>query len=229
MNKFFESYFYEDEFLIADVSIIDKLFKKNPDLLKCYEHIATELDELNRQREIFMHKYKLVISFHPYYQLYKDIDNPSRSIKKSKDKYLKCSLSFSIASKSKALIVTSEDDEFIYIPNSLKNKRIYIETLDSFSTHTTAPIFNTKKPIRKDLISIVEQLTSLNDKLSLFEKRKIPFTLLANELNWSKVFFPLNSFSGHLFSTFFRCTHLSKFLFMFFLFRHKFFRDFQPY
>lgn len=189
MDKFFGSYFYEDKFIVVDAINANKLFEDNPNLFKCYEYIAPELDELNKLREMFMNKYKLAISFHPYYQIYKNIENPSRSVQKSKSRFLKSTLSLSIASKSKALIVPYEADEFIYVPHSLRDKKIYIENLDLFTSHISIPIFHTKKPTRKELICLIEQLVLLNNKLNLFEERHISLTLLSNEMCWSKIFF----------------------------------------
>lgn len=191
MNKFFGSYFYEDKFIVVDAINANKLFEDNPNLFKCYEYIAPELNELNKLREIFMNKYKLAISFHPHYQLYKNIESPSRSVQKSKSRFLKSTLSFSIASKSKALLVPFETDEFIYIPYSLRDKKIYIENLDLFTSHTSTPIFHTKKPTRKELICLIEQLILLNNKLNLFEERHISLTLLPNEACWNKAFFSI--------------------------------------
>ena len=191
MNKFFGSYFYEDKFIVVDAINANKLFEDNPNLFKCYEYIAPELNELNKLREILMNKYKLAISFHPYYQLYKNIESPSRSVQKSKSRFLKSTLSFSIASKSKALLVPYEADEFIYVPYSLRDKKIYIENIDLFTSQTSTPIFHTKKPIRKELVCLIEQLVLLNNKLNLFEERHISLTLLPNEMCWNKAFFSM--------------------------------------
>jgi len=191
MDTFFESYFYEDEFINVEGSIFEILKNKHPNLQKCYEYIAPELEAINNLRDMFMKNHKLVISFHPYYMLYKNIQNPSLSIRKSKDRFLKSNLSFSISSKSKTLLVDFEDGEFVYIPKSLKNKMIQIQPLDEFKSSTASSIFHTKKPTKGELIPLINELIKLNNKLDVFNERKIPFTFSEHSLCWSRVFFQM--------------------------------------
>lgn len=189
MNNFFDSYYYCDEGLFhVDNLIFDKLIITYPELLKYYQYIYEELLELNRLRSEFSSKYKYAISFHPNYNIYNNIKDASVSLHRKKDKVLNSTMSFSVASKSRAILVPFEENKTIYIPQILKEKRVEIQSLEQLQK-SNYKLFHTNHPTSNELYQIIEQLQSLNKKLLFFLEENIPFTLLPNELHWSKIFF----------------------------------------
>ena len=190
MYIFFESYYHEDTLIWVEPITFKTTINKYPNIYKIYNEIATELDLLNQLRANFMDKYKYVISFHPFYTIYNNIKHPNVSLHRKKEKFLDSRLTLSIASKSKAILVSFNNRDQVYIPNILNKKKVSIKNLSEF-TSTSDKIFNKNKPTKDELNPIIETLTILNKKIERFIENKTPFTLLANEHNWNKVFFKI--------------------------------------
>ncbi len=189
MYDFFDSYYYEDNKLIWIESItFESTITQYPNIYKIYKEISPELDQLNQLRKHFMKKYKYVISFHPFYTIYDNVTRPDISLHRRKEKFLDSRLSLSIASKSKAILISFNNTKKVYIPDLLKEKSISIEKLNDFNS-STEKLFNRNKPTKDELILILKELTTLNKKIDKLMENKIPFTLLANEDRWDRVFF----------------------------------------
>lgn len=194
MNKFFSAYYFDNGLIPVDALILEKLMREYSEIKECYLSIYKELDALNILRSSFMSKYKYVISYHPYYMLYNNIKRPDISLYRRKEKYLNSTMSFSIASKSKAILVSFEDDKFVHIPQILEDKKTKVITLKEFQKKEIK-LFHTNNPTSTELNDIIEILKALNEKLNIIFSKKIPFTILENALNWSLVFFSMRETS----------------------------------
>jgi hypothetical protein len=190
MYNFFDSYYYENELISINDITFEKKIKQYPLLYKIFNEIAPELDKLIQLRKEFMNKYKYVISFHPFYTLYDDIKHPDISLHRRKEKFLDSRLSLSIASRSKAKLISFNNSEQIFIPDILKKKKVSIEKLFDFTT-SSEKIFSRDKPRKNELNLIIKTLTILNNKIQNFINQKLPFSLLANEDSWDRVFFKI--------------------------------------
>lgn len=191
MTKFFDSYYYsysENNLNHVNNLSFNTLTIKYPELQECYSYIGEELNELNRLRSEFSSKYKYVISFHPNYTIYKNIKDASVSLHRKKDKVLNSTMSFSIASKSRAILVPFEENKTTYALQIFKEKRVEIHSLKQIQK-SNYKLFHTNNPTSNELYKIIEQLQSLNKKLLFILEKNIPFTLLANEPDWNTVYF----------------------------------------
>ena len=127
--------------------------------------------------------HEIKIKFHTQYSLETGILDQKRSIERKKDKTntFDNRLSFSLISKTHAILITlhSKKEDFIYIPDDISfetNKKLPLKVIDlsTFYKLQDEKIFPNKKLLFKDLFELVEEVQSLNDKLDYFLKNKNP-------------------------------------------------------
>lgn len=144
------------------------------------------IDELKIINDIYYElrdNHEIKIKFHTQYSLETGILDQKRSIERKKDKTntFDNRLSFSLISKTHAILITlhSKKEDFIYIPDDLSfetNKKLPLKVIDlsTFYKLQDEKIFPNKKLLFKDLFELVEEVQSLNDKLDYFLKNKNP-------------------------------------------------------
>lgn len=140
-----------------------------PDLVDTYKYLHGNIINLNAYASYFQKAYKIAINHHPKYQLISGSTDYVGILAHSKDGNIASQLSLSLEIKTKALLIPFLDEDFLFIPKILKDKKIKIESKNSFLSDPDGSPFLKKNVQIRLFFPLFNEIDSLNAKLDELE------------------------------------------------------------
>ena len=160
---------YNEHQAIDLTSDLEMMERFRSDLVDTYKYIHGNIINLNAYAFYFQKNYKVAINYHPKYQLISGSTDYVSILAHSKDDNVASQLSLSVEIKTKALLIPFLDEDFLFIPKFLKDKKIKIEGKDSLLSNPDNSPFLRKNIQNSLFFPVFNEIDSLNAKLDELE------------------------------------------------------------
>lgn len=150
-------------------SDLETMQQLRPDLVDTYKYLHGNIINLNSYASYFQKEHKVALNYHPKYQLISGSTDYVGILAHSKDGNIASQLSLSIEIKTKALLISFLDENFLFIPKVLKDKKIKIESKNNFLSDPNNSPFLKKNVQNRLFFPLLNEIDSLNAKLDELE------------------------------------------------------------